>query len=203
MPMATEELGVRRRRNISRKKIVETARRLFREEGFRGTTLDQVAAELGVTRAALYHWVPSKEALLCDIHEEGMDLLVMGVREVERQDLPPLEKLARVLRNHVLVVADNLDTITVFFQDEASLPEGPARRLADRKRDYDHQLRALVGAAQADGAVRSELDRRVVVESLLGMCNWLYHWYDPAGRIEPERLADQIVDLALGGLRPR
>ena len=201
--MATEELPRARRRNVSRSRIVAVARRLFREEGYRGTTLDKVAAELGVTRAALYHWVPSKEALLCQIHDEAMDLLVAGFRAVEERELPAVEKLAEALRNHVRVVAANLDTITVFFQDEASLPEEPARRIAARKRDYDHRLQQLVADAQASGAVRPGLDRRVVVESLLGMCNWLYHWYDPAGRIPPDPLADQIVDLALAGLTPR
>jgi TetR/AcrR family transcriptional regulator, cholesterol catabolism regulator len=193
----------RRRRNVSRKRILEVARHLFREEGYRGTSLDQVAAELGVTRAAIYHWVPGKEALLCEIHDEAMDLLVMGFRDVQRQSLPPVQKLAAALRNHVLVVADNLDTIAVFFQDEASLPTGPARRIADRKRDYDHRMRDLVRAAQEDGAIRPELDPLVVVESLLGMCNWLYHWYDPQGPIKPQRLADHIVEIALAGVESR
>ena len=126
--MAANESGTpsRRRHNVSRKRILEVSRRLFRQEGYRGTSLDQVAAELGVTRAAIYHWVPGKEALLCEIHDEAMDLLVMGFRDVQRQNLPPVHKLAAALRNHVLVVADNLDTIAVFFQDEASLPSGPA-----------------------------------------------------------------------------
>ena len=191
----------RRRRNVTRQKIVEVARRLFREEGYRGTTLDSVAAELGVTRAAIYHWVPSKETLLCEIHEEALELLFLGFEDVERRELPPVEKLQAALRNHVLIVADNLDTIAVFFQDEASLPAGPARRIADRKREYDHRLLALLRAAQEDGSVRTDLDGRVVVESLLGMCNWLYHWYQPSGRIGPEQLADQVADLALRGLR--
>ena len=199
--MATERALARRRRNVTRKKIVEVARRLFREEGYRGTTLDSVAAELGVTRAAIYHWVPSKETLLCEIHEEALELLFLGFEEVERQELPPVEKLQEALRNHVLIVADNLDTIAVFFQDEASLPAGPARRIADRKREYDHRLLALLRAAQEDGSVRTDLDSRVVVESLLGMCNWLYHWYQPSGRISPDELADQIAVLALRGLR--
>lgn len=193
----------RRRRNVTRKKIVEVARRLFREEGYRGTTLDSVAAELGVTRAAIYHWVPSKETLLCEIHEEALELLFLGFEKVEPQELPPVEKLQAALRNHVLIVADNLDTIAVFFQDEASLPAGPARRIADRKREYDHRLQALLRAAQEDGSVRTDLDGGVVVESLLGMCNWLYHWYRPSGRIGPEVLADQVADLALRGLRNR
>jgi TetR/AcrR family transcriptional regulator, cholesterol catabolism regulator len=194
---------VHRRRNVTRKRILEVARRLFREEGYRGTSLDAVAAELGVTRAAIYHWVPSKETLLCEIHDEAMDLLVQGFTDVLRQNLSPVEKLAAVVRNHVLVVAANLDTIAVFFQDEASLPAGPARRIADRKRDYDHRLRELVRAAQADGSTRAVLDPVGVVESLLGMCNWLYHWYDPHGAITPQRLADQIVEIALGGVERR
>src|SRR5919197_5269287 len=190
-PLAATQAGTvpRRRRNVSRKRILDVARRLFREEGYRGTSLDQVAAELGVTRAAIYHWVPGKETLLCEIHDEAMDLLVMGFEDVQDRNLPPVQKLAAALRNHVLIVADNLDTIAVFFQDEASLPAGPARRIADRKREYDHRLLALLRAAQEDGSVRTDLDSRVVVESLLGMCNWLYHWYQPSGRISPDELA--------------
>ena len=179
---------------------MEVARRLFREEGYRGTSLEQVAAELGVTRAAIYHWVPNKETLLCDIHDAAMDLLVEGFQEVERRELPPVEKLTAAFRNHVLIVADNLDTIAVFFQDEASLPQDKTRRIAERKRSYDHQLRDLVVAAQEAGSLRRDVDARVAVESLLGMCNWLYHWYEPAGRVEPEALADQIIDIALNGL---
>lgn len=191
---------VRRHRKLTPRMVLETARRLFREDGYRATTLERIASELGVTRAAIYHWFPSKEALLCEIHDEAMDLLVERYAAIERSDQPPLRKLSDALRNHVLTVAENLDTIAVFFQDEASLPEEPARRIADRKRDYDHSLRALVTAAQARGEIRADLDPRVVVESLVSMCNWLYHWYDPNGTVTPEQLADQQVEIALRGI---
>src|SRR5207302_1812501 len=91
----------RRHRLITRPMIVDTARRLFREEGYRGTTLEMVATELGVTRAALYHWVENQESLL------------------------------------------------------------------------------------------------------FGMCNSLYHWYQPDGRIRPRELADEVLEMVFGGLRPR
>src|SRR6266851_9211057 len=193
----------RRRRLITRSMIVDTARRLFREEGYSGTTLDMVAAELGVTRAALYHWVPSKETLLCEIHDAALDRLVERFPEIQEADLPPGDKLAEAIRNHLLTVADNLDAIAVFFQDEASLPEEPARRIAKRKRDYDHAVEVLVRGAQADGSVRADLDARVTVEMLFGMCNSLYHWYDPNGRIRPQTLADQVLEMVFSGLRPR
>jgi AcrR family transcriptional regulator len=108
-PLAAGSTGTppRGRRNVSRKRILDVARRLLRKEGYRGTSLDQLAAELGVTRAAIYHWVPGKETLLCEIHDEAMDLLVMGLRDVQRQNVPPVQKLATALSNQVLVVADN------------------------------------------------------------------------------------------------
>jgi AcrR family transcriptional regulator len=193
----------RRHRLITRPQIVDTARRMFREEGYRGTTLEMVAAELGVTRAALYHWVENKETLLCEIHDGALDRLVERFQEIQEADLPPGEKLAEAIRNHLLTVADNLDAIAVFFQDEASLPEEPARRIAKRKREYDHALEALVRAAQADGSIRADLDPRVTVEMLFGMCNCLYHWYDAAGRIRPRQLADQVLEMVFSGLRPR
>jgi AcrR family transcriptional regulator len=200
--MSTEPVR-RRHRLITRPQIVDTARRMFREEGYRGTTLEMVAAELGVTRAALYHWVANKETLLCEIHDEALDRLVERFQEIQEADLPPGDKVAEAIRNHLMIVAENLDAIAVFFQDEASLPEEPARRIAKRKREYDHALETLVRAAQADGSVRADLDPRVTVEMLFGMCNSLYHWYDPTGRIRPKELADQVLEMVFSGLRPR
>jgi AcrR family transcriptional regulator len=147
--------------------------------------------------------VENKEKLLCEIHDEALDRLVERFQEIQEADLPPGEKLAQAIRNHLLTVADNLDAIAVFFQDEASLPEEPARRIAKRKREYDHALEALVRAAQADGSIRADLDPRVTVEMLFGMCNCLYHWYDAAGRIRPQQLADQVLEMVFSGLRPR
>ncbi len=192
----------RRHRLITRPMIVDTARRLFREQGYPGTTLEMVATELGVTRAALYHWVANKETLLCEIHDEALDLLER-FSKIQGAELAPGDKLAEALKNHLITVADNLDAIAVFFQDEASLPAGPARRIAQRKRDYDHALEVLVRGAQADGSVRADLDARVTVELLFGMCNSLYHWYDPNGRIRPQALADQVLEMVFSGLRPR
>jgi AcrR family transcriptional regulator len=147
--------------------------------------------------------VANKETLLCEIHDEALDRLVERFRAIETADLPPGDKLAEAIRNHLMTVAENLDAIAVFFQDEASLPEEPAQRIAKRKRAYDRALESLVRAAQADGSIRADLDPRVTVEMLFGMCNSIYHWYDVSGRIRPQQLADQVLEMVFSGLRPR
>jgi TetR/AcrR family transcriptional regulator, cholesterol catabolism regulator len=191
---------MRSRNRISKAQIIDTARRLFRAQGYPGTTLDQVAAELGVTRAALYHWVPSKETLLCEIHEQALNVLLEGFDEIRSRGLEDIDLLRAAIRHHALVLAGNLDAIAVFFQDEASLPEGLARVISARKREYDHMLEAAVRSAQRDGRMRRDVNPKIVVNTVLGMCNWLYQWYDPAGPVSPEELADQVVDIAFCGL---
>ena len=188
------------KRRISKPQILETARRLFRVHGYRGTTLAQVAAELGVTRAALYHWLPSKESVLCEIHELVMDDLWEKVEIILATDADDVERLEAILRTHVRSVAANMDAITVFFQDEASLPEGPARRIAKKKSQYDQAVKILVRSAQAKGAIRPDLDASLIVMSLMGMCNWLYQWFDPRGSATADEVADHVVAIAMEGL---
>ncbi len=188
------------KRRISRQQIIDTARRLFRTQGYNGTTLNQVAAELGVTRAALYHWLPSKQSVLCEIHEAVMDDLQASFERIVAQDGSELARIEQALHNHVVTVATNLDAITVFFQDEASLPPELARRIAAKKRHYDQVLEQLVSHAQKNGTIRSDLDAKIVVNSLMGMCNWLYQWYKPEGPASPDEVARHVVAIAIDGL---
>ncbi len=188
------------KRRISRQQIIDTSRRLFRAKGYNGTTLNQVAAELGVTRAALYHWLPSKQSVLCEIHEAVMDDLLASFERIVAQDESELARLEQALHNHVVTVATNLDAITVFFQDEASLPPEPARRIAAKKRHYDQILERLISQAQKKGTIRSDLNAKLVVNSLMGMCNWLYQWYNPEGPASADEVARHVVTIAIDGL---
>lgn len=189
-----------RKNRITKEQIIETARRLFRKQGYAWTTLDQVAAELGVTRAAIYHWVPSKESVLCEIHERVMDLITARFVEISAQDIDEIAKLSAVLQSHVLAVAGNLDALTVFFQDEAALPAAPARQIALRKRNYDQAVEKIVRAGQQKGTIRRDLDAKIVVKSLMAMGNWAYQWYNPEGPASPEELARHVVQIALAGI---
>jgi AcrR family transcriptional regulator len=188
------------RRRISRELIIDTSRKLFRVQGYNGTTLDQVATELGVTRAALYHWYPSKQSVLCEIHEAVMDDLMQATHRILELGGNDVEKLESLLRNHVVTVAENLDAITVFFQDESSLPQIQAQGIAAKKRSYNHLLEGLIERAQSKGHIRPDLDPKIGVNALMGMCNWLYQWYDPTGPASAQAIADQVVKIAMAGI---
>lgn len=191
-----------RLRRITKEQIIQTACRLFREQGYAGTTLDQVASELGVTRAALYYWVSKKESLLCEIHEQVMAALLESFEAILAGQSDEKEKLAEIIRNHALIVANNLDAITVFFQDRPALPREAEEHMMAKKRDYDQAVEKVVRAGQQKGMLRKDLDAKIVVKSLIGMCNWLHQWYGPDGPMSAEEIADQMVKIAMSALCP-
>lgn len=188
------------KRKISLEQILEVARRHFRDDGYENTTLDAIASELGVTRAALYYWVRSKEALLCEIHEATLDMFTERFEQIRTANTDETAVLAEVLRTHAMVVIENLAAVTSFFQDQRSLPEPKAQRIAKKKASYDHALEQVVRAAQTAGTVRADIDAKLMVRSIVGMGNWLTQWYDPGGDLSPAAVADQIVAISLRGV---
>lgn len=187
------------RRQAVRRQVLQTAADLFRERGYRATTLDDLAARLGMSKASLYTYVRSKEELLAAISRETIGEFRREMDRVLRSDLGPDEKLRRIVRRHVEFVIGRRSFLTVFFSEEANLPPRLARALAAQKDRYDKALERLVAEGVRAGVFR-DLEPRLVVFGLLGMLNWLYKWYRPTGSWGAEEIAGTFVDLLERGL---
>jgi AcrR family transcriptional regulator len=201
-PPSTTLRGVRASRQAVRRQILQTAADLFRERGYRATTLDDIAARLGMSKASLYTYFRAKEDLLAAISRETIERFTAEMERILRADLPPDERLRRIVRRHVEFVIAHRSFLTVFFSEETNLPARLARALAARKDRYDKALQALVAEGVRAGVFR-DLPPRLVVFGLLGMLNWLYKWFDPAGTWGADDIAAGFVDLLERGLRRR
>jgi len=104
-----------------------------------------------------------------------------------------------VVRQHVRFVIANRSFLTVFFSEEANLPPRFARSLAAQKDRYDKGVEALVTEGIRGGVFR-DIPPRLVVFGLLGMLNWLYKWYNPAGRWGAEEISAAFLSVLEGGL---
>ena len=125
------------RRQAVRDQILRTAADLFRERGYRASTLDDIARRLGMSKASLYAYFPAKDEILAAISRETIDGFTRELSLVLRSSLPPDEKLRRVVRQHVRFVIANRSFLTVFFSEEANLPARFARQLAAQKNRYE------------------------------------------------------------------
>ena len=187
------------RRQAVRDRILRAAADLFRERGYRASTLDDIAKRLGMSKTSLYAYFRAKEEMLAAISRETIEAFTRELSLVLRSGLPPEEKLRRVVRQHVRFVIANRSFLTVFFSEEQSLPSRFARQLAARKNRYDKGVEAIVAEGIRRGTFR-EAPPRLVVFGLLGMLNWLYKWYDPSGRWGAEEISSAFLALVEGGL---
>jgi len=193
---------VNARRHAVRDHILQTAADLFRERGYRATTLDHIATRLGMSKASLYTYFHAKEDMLAAISRRTIETFTRELALVLGSDLGPEDKLRRVVRDHVRFVIANRSFLTVFFSEETNLPARQARALAAQKDRYDKGVESIVAEGVRLGVFR-DVPVQLVVFGLLGMLNWLYKWYNPRGRWGAEEISEAFLSMMEAGLLRR
>jgi len=181
---------------------VEAAVALFSRQGYHGTTVRDIAEESGMLSGSLYAHISTKEDLLFDIVLGAADQFMAALRPIVDGEGTAAAKLRRAMAAHLRVVADSLPAATVFLHEWKAL--SPERRavVAERRAAYEALFADIIlrGAATGEFAVADPKFARLLV---LSAVNWLYEWYDPAGPLPPEAVADKFADLLLTGLTRR
>jgi AcrR family transcriptional regulator len=187
-------------KSLRKQKIIDTAIEVFHEKGYRAATLEDVAKMLGLTKAALYHYVSSKEELLSIIYIQAIDSFFAHAFEIAGRDLTPPEKLRLLIHDHVeRIITDNLAMFAVFFSEENQLPDADFRKIRKEQRKYNQVFKQIIEEGIDQGFFRP-VDPSLHVNAILGMLNWLYRWYKPGtGRQTPDEIANHFVDLIENG----
>lgn len=185
------------RRGLVESELLERAAVLFAERGFGGTTLQDVADTLGLTRAALYHYFDSKEAMLAALIE-GITITRASQLRTLRLDasLTHAEKLAAATRMMVVNVVTQAARFRLLLQSEHELPAELAATHAAARRETLAQIVQLFEEGIAAGDFKPA-DPHVAAFALLGMCNWTAWWYKPEQNGPPEAIGDQLAGFAL------
>lgn len=187
------------RRKAARAQILRAAADLFRERGYQASTVDHIAARLGMSKASLYTHFRAKEEMLAAISRETIEAFTRDLNLVLASRLGAEDKLRTVVRQHVQFVIANRSFLTVFFGEEANLPPRFVRSLAAQKDRYDKGVERIVEEGVRGGVFR-EMSPRLVVFAVLGMVNWVHKWYNPRGPWGAEEISAAFLSLIEGGL---
>ena len=181
-----------------RNELTRQAARLFAEQGYHGTSMEDLAVAMGVQKASLYAHVKSKEDLLHELARDGAAAFHAALDGIDER-LPAVEKLRLALRAHLHVVAEQLDVATVFVREWRYL-EGERREefLAERRR-YEDRIRTLFREGVEQSELRTDLDVNVAALLFLSAANWAYTWLQ-RGR-DTDALADRFFELLVDGMR--
>jgi TetR/AcrR family transcriptional regulator, cholesterol catabolism regulator len=188
-------------KSLRRQMVIDTAVNIFHQKGYRSATLDDVAHELGLSKAALYHYVSSKEDLLSLIYIQALENFFASAYEIDEMDMAPPGKLRFLIRHHIEnIIIGNLPMFAVFFSEENQLPEKQFQKIREEKRKYTKIVEKIIAEGIDQGFFRP-MDPRLQAFAIIGMCNWLYKWYNPDDKngSSPDKITDQFLELLENG----
>jgi TetR/AcrR family transcriptional regulator, cholesterol catabolism regulator len=191
-------------RQEPRQEILRTAARLFQQQGYDATSMNDVAAALKLSKGGLYHHFQSKDEILFHIMSHAMDITEERVINVVRKIDGPEERLRTLIRLHIEVVLSPEDReITVMLHENHPLPPALRRKINGRKKDYVHFVENLISDVQRDmhrqSGTAATVTPRAAAFALVGMINWIYQWYKPDGTLSGEAIVRQFTDIFFRG----
>lgn len=187
-------------RASKRDAVLLAAVRLFNERGFHATSLDDVAASLGVSKPLIYHYLGAKDQVLFECMRIGLQQLREAADEVARQPGTGMDRLKRFLRRYAECIMEDFSRCVIRTGDETLAPDiRPQFRAL--KSEIDQAMRKLIADAAADGSAKVT-DVKLTAFAFAGALSWTARWHEPGGALEPAEIAEQMVEILTRGITP-
>jgi TetR/AcrR family transcriptional regulator len=188
-----------RRSRLTVENILAESARLFNRRGYHGTSLTDIARAFGVSKAALYYHVKSKEDIVFRCYQRVLDLGMEGLDHARAQAAAPDEELTMALRHFIKGLTDQWSGAVVLLGERALSPRQQARILR-RRDEYERRLREIISRGITAG-VFVPCDPKLVGFAILGTLNWILKWYNPGGERSAKEIAEVLSSYLVRGLQ--
>jgi AcrR family transcriptional regulator len=179
-----------------RGQILRESARLFREKGYDGTSVRDIAAATGLQSGSWVYHFRTKQEILVAVMEEGLQQALERIEAIGREGLAPRDHFRALLRTHLdTLLGPGQDFIPVLLYEWRSLEPEARPRIVALQRRYEAVWDAVIGALQRSGewAEPTSIDRLL----MFGALNWIAHWYRPGGALDAARLAAEAERFCL------
>jgi hypothetical protein len=180
--------------------ILNAAMRLFGKQGYSGTSVRDLATEVGVLPGSLYAHIQSKEALLVEIVADGIHRFITAVEPHAYSAGSPAERLRAMIVAHVEVVAENPERSLVVFHQWRFLGEENLPAAIERRQAYEGCFIKVVEDGVAQDMFKQDINQRIAVFTILGALNWTPEWLSPSGRLSPQEVGVLMAETLMRGV---
>lgn len=185
---------------MRQQELVKASARVFKKKGYHGATMQDIADEVGMLKGSLYYHIESKEKLLFEILLTGIDVVYEGLKQVLESDLDPKEKLPRAILAHLRSYESRYDEVSVFLNELVNLPEGMRVEYHKKARGYVDLWMELFQEGVEKGCFRADLNAKMAVYAILGICNWTSKWLNLNGPLTLDEIARNYSEIVLNGV---
>lgn len=202
-PATQKPAKKKQQRKVPRKRraeVLDIAARVFHEQGYEATSIQDIADELGVLKGSVYYYISGKEDLLFELLQEVHKAALQAVTEAVERDGDPLQKIHAFVETLSRFNADNQERMGILLHDFRSLSEERRREIVRERDRYDRMLRKLITEGQDEGVVCTDIDPKLTVLAVMGMINTIYQWYRPGGKQRSDTIGLAYADLVTRAL---
>ena len=189
-----------------RDELVLLAAKLFKEKGFKATTLNDLAKQAGVERASLYYYISSKDELIQEVIRGVTDANAAAASKIVRlKSLGPEEKLRRLVELLMISYEENYPHMYVYMQEqmhEVEYGKTPwAKQMMRQTRRFENMVMSLMVEGIEAGIFRDDVPPRLAANGLFGMFNWTHRWFKPGGKQTAKEISDAFCSIFFSGMR--
>ncbi|MDH5366025.1 MAG: TetR/AcrR family transcriptional regulator [Cyclobacteriaceae bacterium] len=187
--------------NLSRKEQVYLhATEMFKDRGYAATSMRDLANSLGIEAASLYSHIRSKEELLRKICFDIAAEFIGGLINVEQKDIPASEKLRLGIISHTKVIARDLASAAVFFNEYRNLSPAYLHDFLLLRINYINRFKKMIKQGIADDEF-AEVDIKLAVMTMFSSLNWMPTWYNHTESIDQEKVSTELAQMLIKGLK--
>jgi AcrR family transcriptional regulator len=184
---------------VKREAVLRTAAHLFLEHGYQKSSMSMLAAQLKITKPALYYYFRNKEEILVECYRNGIAYIENLLKQTNANEGTGLRKLFMYVETYTEALVSYDFGRCVSMLDESELSPATRREVRTMKRRLDSTLRGYVEEGIADGSIRP-CNPKLVSFAIAGAINWIGTWYHPGGDLSPREIAVEYAQILTGGL---
>lgn len=186
---------------IRRREIVEKAADEFARHNFHKASMADIARAWGGSKAALYHYFPSKEEILFAVMEDHTALLLDTADSIAKSNAPPAEKLRDLARRFMKIYVGARSRQKVLLNDLDALPPAERRKIVEQQDAIIDRVGDIVFEINPDAAPKGA--RKAAAMMFMGILNWTHTWFKVGGPLTPSGFADMAAETFLHGVSPQ
>jgi AcrR family transcriptional regulator len=190
--------GREQRRESKRQAVLQAAAQLFNERGFHATSLDDVAARLHVSKPTLYYYVSSKDEILQQCVNLGLQMALDGIEESRAMGGSSIDQLVAYMKAYGRTMTMDFGMCVIRVGEEGLSGEG-RKALRRSKGMVDMEFRRLVAQCVQEGSL-APCDPKLAAFTIAGALSWIGRWYQPDGEHTAEQVIEQTVGILLKGV---
>lgn len=183
----------------TRNTIIDSAARLFNQQGYHRTTMREIAMSVGLTIGTIYHYVGGKEELLFEVCNRIMNYALNFIEDGVDVNASAEANIRTFIERHLRATVSHRDAISVFLKEHKNLSKDLLSDILLVRAKHQNVVESLI----ADGVKRGEfknMNPRMAAFCLFGMCNWATYWYKEDGPLSIDDIIDEFSEIFINGV---